>query len=251
MPDQELPDCPHCKHHDRVEKVSALVERIFPATPGDPAARKEYRLVKWGGQPYYVHERYFKWKVPKQYKSHGLAFLISKNSSIKQLLGILLSKTAPVNGNTSNFAPENPTQEAELTGLMLLPILEKPGPLPQNTTFRRFFLEICLYLAWWYVAGLVVAGLGLFLHLLFLLFVVEAYLIFLVGLGVVSALVYKFIVLIVTTLETDYKKKVAKLPRAYERWQKLYYCHYHDGVFTAEGDLPFTHVKRVREMLFK
>src|SRR4051794_3752560 len=202
MPDQELPDCPYCQHHDRVEKVSALVERTFPVPPGDIATiQKEYRLVRWGGKSYYVNKRYFKREIPKVLKPHGLSFLIGKNSSTKQLLSVMVKYSVPGQGYNTNFVPENPAQEADITGLMLLPILEKPGPLPQNTSFKRFFLEVCLFLAWWYLAGFLVALLGFVLHLLFLILLVEAYLIVLAGVCVLGALVYKLLAFLMRFLE--------------------------------------------------
>jgi len=134
--------------------------------------------------------------------------------------------------------------------LMMLPVMDKPAPLPANSSLSRYFLETFLLFIWRYLAGFAVLAVGYCLHLLILMFLAVIFLLSQVALNLLGALIFKLLNWGLEKYHSYYREKVKKLPKVYERWQRLYYCHLHDGVFTAEGKLKFTHVKRVRKILF-
>lgn len=175
---EELPDCPYCHHHERVEKVSALVERAFPVPPGDFASiHKEYRLVKWGGKSYFVKNHYFVFKDSKPLKISGLSALFfllffAKNSSIIYLINALIKSMSPFQVYSRDFTQDQdaaPNQALEITALMLLPVLEKPTPAPANGSFKRYMLETCTFYVWRYLAGFALLAVGFYLHLIILI----------------------------------------------------------------------------------
>jgi hypothetical protein len=251
MENSLLPDCPICNDHFKVEKVSLVVEKAFPIPLGDYAQiAKEYKAVKWADRAYYIRKEYFTEEIKPFPRS--LLFLFG-TSSIKQLVRsfskqFILAQDRWVSKLSEKFPAD---RENEITALWLLPILEKPGPIPAKTTFWRFVIESMALYPLRFLIPLFIFLLGLFLHILILAFIGLVLLVGLLLLTFLLALLLKIGVWALRKAHSEYVKKCKMQSLARKRWNNLYYCEAHDGVFTPESDTPFLHIKQVQAYLFK
>lgn len=246
MDDSYLPDCPLCQHNQRVEKVSRVVEKAFAARP---ASKEKFSRVVWSGKTYYIKDSLV--KLPQNPLVWSDLF-IGGPSLHKLRRGLvkwhLTAQVYAIRHGTAK--PEAYDQPDQVTALLLLPIVENPGPL-LRTSFWRFLKEIILFRAYWWVAALVVFLIGLignnvWLALAGMLLLQALFLIALFG-----AIVCKLLLAVLREGERDYQEKRRTLASAEDKWNRLYYCGQHDGIFLPEPDSPFIYLKDMPDYLFK
>jgi hypothetical protein len=251
METSAIPDCPLCHNHLKVDKVSSLVEKAFPIPPGEYAqVAKEYKAIKWAGKAYYVKKEYF--EVTNVSLPHSLLFLFG-NSAIKQFVRsssrlFVLTQDRWVSKLSEKYSPE---RENEITALWLLPILEKPGPIPAKMAFWRLVVESIALYPVRFLVPLVIFLLGLFLNILILASIGLGLLLAVFLLSLIVALFLKIGVWMLRKAQSEYKRKCEMQSLAKRRWDNLYYCEVHDGVFTKEADFPLLHIKQTQDYLFK
>jgi hypothetical protein len=247
----ELPSCPICNHINNVQKVSIFVEKTFPL-PSDNyiATLKDYKVVKWADKAFYVNKKYFKTK----YKPISSSLLgLFANSSIEQLYKSI--------SKSSSFQRENwvgeytevgqGSEKAEITALMLLPILENPSPLPKNSSFWRFFSEIIILSAFRFLLLVLIFIVSLSQNIILLAILSSILFIFMLAISTFIAILCKLAIFTLHRIQIEYGFNYEKLSQALERWEKLYYCETHDGVFGTENGIPFIHIKKVQSYLFE
>lgn len=244
MENLPLPDCPLCENNARVEKVSALVERVFSFIPKEKLTR-----VVWAGKSYYIKDSFIK-RLPTP---TGNTWFLFGGPSLERLARNAAKSNLAFQAAMlkSGFGkPEQLDQTDEITAILLLPILENPGSLPAKPSFWHFFLELLIFRGYWFLALLLLLVFGIFQNIWFFSVAGLFFLFLLFLFSAIGAIFCKITVAFLRKMQAEYERKRKNLAVAEDRWNRLYYCAYHAGIFTPQGELSFTYIKDVQKVLF-
>jgi hypothetical protein len=242
------PDCPICQHNQQVEKVSTVVEKIFASPPAN--GQKTTRVV-WAGRFYYIPASLIK---PLS-KPVGNTWLLFGGPAFERLFHNMVKVNLSLQLLALRYDQTRMQQLAKnkneaLSGLLLLPVLENPGPLPTKPAFWRFFKEFVIWRGYWFLAVMALLVVGIIQHLTLVVLVSLVLLVLLFLLGLVFAVVCKIAVAFLTQAEQIYRQRRHKLAKAEDRWNRLYYCHLHNGVFSVIANDKLIEINQLDNYLF-